>query len=107
MISALLGAIGRVVLRLCAGLLPAVGVAAWLLLGSHSAKAVMTSPSGEVRHVAGATASAGSGTPPRAVDPNPLALSGLAGPTGPTGYVTPYASSYSCAGIYAPCVADL
>lgn len=76
---------------------PACGLWAWLLFGSHSATAAVA---GRVHQVRGAAAADG---PTLAAGEDPLTSGRMLGPTGPTGFATPYANSYSCGYPPGPC----
>lgn len=81
-------------------LIPACGVGMWLQ-GSQSAAALEPRAVGGTPQRSGADRLASE--PPNTIEEGPLA-SGLAvGPTGPTGFATAYATSYSCAFEFQPC----
>ncbi len=81
-------------------LIPACGVGMWLQ-GSQSAAALEPRAVGGTPQRSGADRLASE--PPNTIEEGPLA-SGLAvGPTGPTGFATAYATSYSCAFEFEPC----
>jgi hypothetical protein len=81
-------------------LIPACGVGMWLQ-GSQSAAALEPRAVGRTPQRSGADRLASE--PPNTIEEGPLA-SGLAvGPTGPTGFATAYATSYSCAFEFQPC----
>jgi len=83
-----------------AGLIPVCGVAAWLQ-GSQAVAVPAPPAAGRPPHQASADAPAGG--PPETFHPGvPLAGSAI-GPTGPTGFATAYATSYSCAFEFQPC----
>jgi len=86
--------------RVRAVLIPACGVGMWLQ-GSQSATSLEPLAVGSTLHQSGADALVSG--PPNEFGEGPLA-SGLAvGPTGPTGFATAYATSYSCAFEFQPC----
>ncbi len=81
-------------------LIPACGVGMWLQ-GSQSAAALEPRAVGSTPQRSGADRLASE--LPNTIEEGPLA-SGLAvGPTGPTGFATAYATSYSCAFEFEPC----